>query len=180
MESALTLPLDATLRLFTIYKKPLGKPGNATRLFKSFQWKISGSNGTSEKVLLFFRTDYSKRKFVFCFFKDIFDTSSSPSRPSFCSCNWLVEIVKATKFLLTICPCTVQGPKGGVPGALEPWNFCCGARSPIILLTGALILFWLWSPEPKDILRGARSPAFSSFQIALILDYCLFVFVCAC
>ena len=60
---------------------------------------------------------------------------------------------------------TRQGPKGGVPGALEPWNFCCGARSPIILLTGALILFWLWRPEPKEILRGARSPAFSSLII---------------
>ena len=58
-----------------------------------------------------------------------------------------------------------QGPKGGVPGALEPWNLCCGARSPVILLTGALILFWLWSLEPKDILRGARSRAFSSLII---------------
>ena len=58
-----------------------------------------------------------------------------------------------------------QGPKGGVPGALEPWNFRGGARSPIILLTGALILFWLCSPEPKDILRGAWSPAFSSLII---------------
>ena len=62
-------------------------------------------------------------------------------------------------------PDNLQGPKGGVPGALEPWNFCFGARSPTILLTGALILFWLWSPEPKDILRGARSPAFSSLII---------------
>ena len=53
-----------------------------------------------------------------------------------------------------------QGLKGEVPGALEPWNFCLGARSPIILLTGTLILFWLWSPEPKEILRGARSSAF--------------------
>ena len=30
-------------------------------------------------------------------------------------------------------------PKGGVPGALEPWNFCCGARSPNI--------FTDWSPD---------------------------------
>ena len=60
-----------------------------------------------------------------------------------------------------------QGPKGGggVPGALEPLNFCGGARSPIILLTWALILFGLWTPEPKDILRGARNPAFSSLII---------------
>ena len=25
--------------------------------------------------------------------------------------------------------------------------------------------FWLWSPEPKEILRGARSPAFSSLIV---------------
>ena len=76
-------------------------------------------------------------------------------------------------------------PKGG---SLEPWSpeiFCRGARSPIILLTGALILFWLWSPEPKDILRGARSPAFSSLIIRvprlhwfLITAFlCLFVWI---
>ena len=51
----------------------------------------------------------------------------------------------------------IRVPKGGggpwSPGALK------------FLLTGALILFWLWSPEPKDILRGARSPAFSSLII---------------
>ena len=58
----------------------------------------------------------------------------------------------------------IQGPKGGPwspeISAVEP-----GARSPTILLTGALILFWLWSPEHKHILRGARGPAFSSFII---------------
>ena len=69
-----------------------------TWLFESFQWKISVSNETSEKGVLFFRTDSSKRKFVFRFFKDIFDTSFSPSRPFFGSCNWLVEMVNATKF----------------------------------------------------------------------------------
>ena len=42
---------------------------NGTRLFGSSQRKISRSNGTSEKVVLFFRMDYSKRKFVFHFFK---------------------------------------------------------------------------------------------------------------
>ena len=40
---------------------------NDTRLFGSFQWKISGSNGTSEKAVLFFRTECSKRKFVYHF-----------------------------------------------------------------------------------------------------------------
>ena len=60
-----------------------------------------------------------------------------------------------------------QGPKGGSLEPRSPENFCCGARSSIILLTGALILFWLWSPEPKEILRGARSPAFSSLIIGV-------------
>ena len=58
-------------------------------------------------------------------------------------------------------------PKGG---SLEPWSpeiyaLEPGARSPTILLTGALVLFWLWSLEPKNILHGARSPAFSSLII---------------
>ena len=78
-------PFFSTPRLFTIEKEfpenrlesrwntPLG----------SFQRKISGSNGTSEKVVLFFRTEYSKRKFVFDFFKAIFDTSFRPSRSFF-------------------------------------------------------------------------------------------------
>ena len=47
-----------------------------------FQRKTSGSNVsnvTSEKAALFFRTEYSKRKFVFQFFKAIFDTSFRPS-----------------------------------------------------------------------------------------------------
>ena len=42
---------------------------NGTRLFGSLQWKISGSNGTSEKVVLFFRTECCKRKFVYHLFK---------------------------------------------------------------------------------------------------------------
>lgn len=41
----------------------------------SFRWKISGSNATSETVVLFFRTEWSKQKFVFHLFKAIFDTS---------------------------------------------------------------------------------------------------------
>ena len=41
----------------------------------------SGSNGTSEKVVPFYRTEYSKQKFVFHFFKAIVDTS-------FKSSNW--------------------------------------------------------------------------------------------
>ena len=64
---------ESALWLFTI-QKVSGKPGwkvNGTRLFGSSQRKISGSNGTN-----FFRTECSKRKFVFHFFiKAIFDNS---------------------------------------------------------------------------------------------------------
>ena len=75
-----------------------GKSGskvNGTRLFGSSQRKISGSNGTSEKVVLFFRTKYSKRKFVFHFLKAIFDTSLRPSRPFSVKWNWSVQMVNA-------------------------------------------------------------------------------------
>ena len=90
-------PFFSTSRLFTIEKEfpenrlesrwntPLG----------SFQRKISGSKGTSEKVVLFFRTEYSKREFVFHFFKAIFDTSFRPSRSFFGKWNWLVQMVNA-------------------------------------------------------------------------------------
>ena len=53
---------------------------NGTRLFGSFQRKIFSYNGIFEKVALFFWTEGSKRKFVFHFFKDIFDLSSQISR----------------------------------------------------------------------------------------------------
>ena len=49
-----------------------GKSGwkvNGTWLSVSFQRKISGSKGTPERVVLFFRTAYSKRKLVFHFFQ---------------------------------------------------------------------------------------------------------------
>ena len=75
-----------------------GKPGwkvNRTRLFGSSQRKISGRNGTSEKVVLFSRMEYSKRKFVFHFFKAIFDTSFRPSRPFSGKWNWFVHMVNA-------------------------------------------------------------------------------------
>ena len=51
--------------------------------FGPFQRKFSGSNGTSEKVVLFSRTECSKQKFVFYFFKAIFDNSFGSSRPFF-------------------------------------------------------------------------------------------------
>ena len=42
---------------------------NGTRLFGLFQWISSGSNGTSERVVLFFQMECSKRKFVYHLFK---------------------------------------------------------------------------------------------------------------
>ena len=90
-------PFFSTPRLFTIKKE---FPGNRLESrwntpLGSFQRKISGSNGTSEKVVLFFRTEYSKRKFVFDFFKAIFDTSFRPSRSFFGKWNWFVQMVNA-------------------------------------------------------------------------------------
>ena len=79
-------------------QKVLRKPGwkvNGTGLFGSFQRKISGSNGTSGKLFMFFRTECSKRKFVFHFFKDIFDTSFRPSPSFFGKWNWFVLMVNA-------------------------------------------------------------------------------------
>ena len=58
--------------------------------------KISGSYGTSEKVVLFFRTECSKRKFLFHFFnKAISDTCFRLSRPCFGKWNWFVQMVNA-------------------------------------------------------------------------------------
>ena len=62
---------------------------------ESFQWKISGSNGTSKKVVLFFRSECSKRKFVFHFFKAIFDTSFRPSQSFSGKWNWFVQMANA-------------------------------------------------------------------------------------
>ena len=51
---------------------------NTTFWVGSFQWQISKSNGISDKIVLFFRTECFKRKFVFHFFKVIFDASFTP------------------------------------------------------------------------------------------------------
>ena len=45
--------------------------------------KISRCNRRYEQVVLFFRMEFSKQKFVFDFLKAIFDTNSKPSRPFF-------------------------------------------------------------------------------------------------
>ena len=97
-------PFFSTPRLFTI-KKSFQKIRLESRWnvpLGSFQRKISGSNGTSEKVVLFFRTEYSKRKFVFDFFKAIFDTSFRPSRSFFGKWNWFVQC--STRFRGEIYP----------------------------------------------------------------------------
>jgi len=75
-----------------------GKSGsrvNGTRLFGSSQRKISGSNVTSEKVVLFFRMEYSNRKLAIHFFKAIFNTSFRPSRPFSGKWNWFIQMVNA-------------------------------------------------------------------------------------
>ena len=54
-----------------------------TWLFGSFQRKISRSNGTSVKVVLFSQSECSKWKFVFYFFIAIFDNSFRFSWPFF-------------------------------------------------------------------------------------------------
>ena len=49
-----------------------GKPRwrvSGTRVLGSFQQNVSGSSGTSEKFVLFFWTEYSKRNFVFHLFR---------------------------------------------------------------------------------------------------------------
>ena len=77
-------------------QKDSGKCGwkvNETWLFSSFQRKISKSNGTSEKIVLIFRIEYPLQKFVFHFFKAMFDTSFRPSRPFSGKWNWFVQMV---------------------------------------------------------------------------------------
>ena len=66
---------------------------NATRLFE-LQRKTSGNNGTSVKVVLFFRMECSKHKFEYhSLIKPIFDTSSRLSLPNFGNRNWFVKVV---------------------------------------------------------------------------------------
>ena len=77
MESALgCLP-------FTKSSRKSGWKGSGTRLFGSFELRISESNETSGKVVLFSRSQCSKRKFVFHFIKAIFDTNFRFSRLPF-------------------------------------------------------------------------------------------------
>ena len=78
-----------------------------------------------------------------------------------------------------------QGPKGGgpwSPGALkfllwspEPYHFTDWSPDPFLAVEPGAQRHFARSPEPS-IFKFDHS----SSQIALILDYCLFVFVCAC
>ena len=85
----LKLKSNTVPRLFSLtvvvyhLHKVSGKSGskvNGTHIFELFRRKISASNRTSEKVVLFFRTECSKQKFVFHFFKAIFGISFRLSR----------------------------------------------------------------------------------------------------
>ena len=68
---------------------------NGTRLFGSFHREISGSSGTSGKVVLFFRMVYSQQKSMFHLLKAIFDTGFRSSQLFFGKWNWFVQIVNA-------------------------------------------------------------------------------------
>ena len=61
---------------------------NGKWLFESSQWKISESNGKSQNVVWFFRTGYSKRKFVFHFFRANFVPRFRLSWQFFGKWNW--------------------------------------------------------------------------------------------
>ena len=98
--TTLELKSNATPRLFSLtvvvyhLQKVSGKSGwkvNGTHIFESFRRKISGSNRTSEKVVLFFRTECSKRKFVFHFFKAIFGTSFRLSHMQAQQQSWRIK-----------------------------------------------------------------------------------------
>ena len=78
-----------------LYYKKFPENPVGTWLFGSFQWKISGSDGTSEKVILFSRSECSKRKFLLRFFKAIFDSSFRVSCPFSGKWNWFVQIIIA-------------------------------------------------------------------------------------
>ena len=68
-----------------------GKPRwrvSGTRFFGSFQQNVSGSNGTSEKFVLFFWTELCVP-----FLQVIFDTRFTPPQPFFGEWNWFGQMV---------------------------------------------------------------------------------------
>ena len=68
---------------------------NGTQLFGSFHREISWSNGTSGRVVLFFRTVYSQQKSMFRLLEAIFDTGFRSFRLFFDKWNWFVPMVNA-------------------------------------------------------------------------------------
>ena len=76
---------------------------------------------------------------------------------------------------------TLQGPKGGVTRALEPQNFCFGARIPddfdtwspeyLITVKPGAPIFLSWSPGAPHIL--GRSPRAQNFFGTLTLGFAL-------
>ena len=95
--STLVMTLTSPLMALVVYlhlqkfsKKSSWKV-NGTWLFWLLQRKISGSNGPPEMVVLFFRMESSKWKFVFHFFKPILDTSFRLSQLFFGKWNWFLK-----------------------------------------------------------------------------------------
>ena len=76
-----------------------GKSGwkvNKAQLFGSFRWKISGSNETSEKVVLFSGRNVPNGNSCSISSKpSLISTSFSLLRQFFGNCNWLVHMVNA-------------------------------------------------------------------------------------
>ena len=70
-----------------------GRKENRTRFFLSFQWKISGASGTSEKEVRYFRTECFKGKFVYHLLKPIFDTSFKLPQAFFGKRNWFMQVL---------------------------------------------------------------------------------------
>ena len=64
-------------------------------------WVVPAENFREQRNVwkgnLFFRTEYSKPKFVFRFFKAMFNTGFRPSRSFFGKWNWFVQMVNATQ-----------------------------------------------------------------------------------
>ena len=83
---------DVGCLAFKKVSRKSGRKVNGTQLFGSFSRKISGSNGTSTKVVLFIRTEYSKRKFLLHFFKDFFSVKIKQLRFAYSEAIYLLGV----------------------------------------------------------------------------------------
>ena len=128
--------------------------------FGSFQLKISGSNGTSEKVVLFFRTEYSNRKFAFLFFQAISLIPVSGLRGRFpvnrtdliCTYGKRDSGAKFTspKFLRTIC--LNHGPTGLLMQMVN--NQCECSLSTGLWSSGELPFPCYFFPQTESLFTG--------------------------